>query len=181
MTSNLARLRETRNCPHCGKPVAAAGRFCPACGTVLQAPAASSPGACGRCGAPMPRGVDFCPGCGSTANAPAPEGSLLRSLENLGLGWLGARGVTFLTAMVVGLIVARALPYLYDPIFGRIVSWFVGTEVTTLRDNFNVVLMTALTFGSSFAVAFFSEITLRHVQRLYTYIQERYPRRAAGH
>jgi len=49
-------------CPDCGKPLAAAAKFCPECGAKIQKAAH-----CTECGAKLPPGAKFCGECGTKA------------------------------------------------------------------------------------------------------------------
>jgi hypothetical protein len=53
-------LRAT--CPSCGTPLATKVKFCPECGTKIQAE-----GKCGQCGAKLHPGAKFCAECGAKA------------------------------------------------------------------------------------------------------------------
>jgi hypothetical protein len=92
-------------------------------------------------------------------------GSLGKALDDLGVGHLKTQIVALLMAWVTGMIVARILPYVYDTIFGRITSMFIGTQITQARDNFNSWLMTLVTFGISFAVGFFAHLSVNYAIR----------------
>jgi len=58
-----------------------------------------------------------------------------------------------LGGIVVGLVVARALPFIYPIFSARLLDLIFGPGYSPLRDGFNTNLMTACTCLSSFAVA----------------------------
>ncbi|QDU41287.1 hypothetical protein Mal4_56530 [Maioricimonas rarisocia] len=131
-------------------------------------------GFCRQCGTPLPQEGRHCVQCGasnqpvaaaSTERAAAP-GSLNESLHSLGVGWLAGKVGIVIIATLAGLGVAHALPYVYDPIFGRLVSALVGTSATPLRDTVTELIMTGTTFLTGFLVAFFPDRILEHVRRI---------------
>lgn len=141
---------------------------------------------CSRCGASVSDEVRFCSSCGtprtsggvSTGSggqahpAQSPSfGSLGKALDDLGVGHLKTQIFALVLAWVTGMIVARILPYVYDSIFGRITSLFIGTEITAARDNFNTWLMTLVTLGASFVVGFFAHLSVNYAARAFTAVK----------
>jgi hypothetical protein len=151
---------------------------------------------CKNCGTPAPENGVFCCSCGAALRGgdqrhvssesprdmeePAPLRSLGRALENLGLGHLKTQVSAFMLAWIGGILVSWSLPYFYDAIFGRIVSFFVGTEITNTRDTFNVWLMTTVTFGTSFFVAYFGGLSLNYAIGVYNAARRRIASGSSG-
>jgi predicted PurR-regulated permease PerM len=55
--------------------------------------------------------------------------------------------------VIVGLVVARVLPFIYPIFSANVLDLIFGPGVSTLRDGFNSLFMTGCTCLSSFAVA----------------------------
>ena len=115
---------------------------------------------CIRCGSSLQADKRFCSKCGAPVlpvdDPPSSAGSLLAPLQG-GLQKLGIRVsiqqiVGLIAAIVVGLVLARILPYIYAPTVGYLLD-FLQLSVPT-RDTLNWFVMTALTFLTSFAVGF---------------------------
>lgn len=73
-------------------------------------------------------------------------------LQKLGIPVSIQQLVGVLVAFIVGLILARVLPYIYAPTVGHLLD-ALQLSVPT-RDTLNWFVMTALTFLTSFAVGF---------------------------
>jgi hypothetical protein len=166
-------------CPHCGRPLKPGKNFCTQCGTlsknlVAQNPAV--PGAapralppttsltlCRQCGKPLRPGKNFCATCGAalqpavTPNAAHPRKS---GLAALGLELARGQVVSTIAAAVAGLIIARVLPYVYF-VFDPALTAVFGAGPSYSRDSFNQLMMTSITFCSSFLVAFVAALWWR--------------------
>ena len=71
-------------CPACAAELAEAAKFCPQCGSAVQAPR------CASCGTPHPPGQKFCAECGTAlataaATPPAPDPGAVQSSPELRL------------------------------------------------------------------------------------------------
>lgn len=132
--------------------------------TIVAAPAAG-PAFCRRCGAPRRPGKSFCSRCGAAfgpapAQPPAakpvppaaPDNSLHGSLGRLGLRVTGGQLVSFVLAVIGGLIMARILPYVY-PVFDPLLTAAFGAGMSSARDGFNSLMMTLITFSTSVGLA----------------------------
>jgi len=75
------------------------------------------------------------------------------SLARLGIHFDLGQGIGCVGGVLVGLIVASALPYIYPIFSARILDIIFGPGPSTLRDGFNTNFMTACTCLSSFLVA----------------------------
>lgn len=75
------------------------------------------------------------------------------SVANVGLRLSSQQLVGFGVAVIAGVIMARILPYMY-PVLSPILDAVFGAKATTSRDNFNAFMMTALTFLTSFVIAY---------------------------
>jgi membrane protease subunit (stomatin/prohibitin family) len=64
LTTESWRAGVRATCPGCGIPLASNVKFCPECGTKIQAEAF-----CTECGEKLPPGVKFCPECGAKTGA----------------------------------------------------------------------------------------------------------------
>jgi ribosomal protein L40E len=67
--SSAQAMAGALKCASCGRPIAAAAKFCPYCGTAAEAPVAAvaiERRFCMSCGAENPPGSRFCKGCGQT-------------------------------------------------------------------------------------------------------------------
>ena len=89
----------------------------------------------------------------------------MKSLAKLGISITRAQLIGLLASVIAGLIVARAMPFIYPIIFSRALDFVFGPGPSTVRDNFNTHLMTACTFGSSFLIAFVVMILFRSKKR----------------
>lgn len=67
--------------------------------------------------------------------------------------------------VIVGMIVARLLPYIYPIFSARLLDLVFGPGFSPLRDGFNTNFMTACTCFSSFAVAALGSIVFRLTKR----------------
>jgi zinc-ribbon domain len=115
---------------------------------------------CTRCGSSLPANKQFCSKCGAPVlpveDPPSPTGSILAPLQSglqkLGIPVTVQQLVGLIVSIVVGLVLARILPYIYAPTVGYLLD-FLQLSVPT-RDTLNWFMMTALTFLTSFAVGF---------------------------
>ena len=144
-------------CSNCGRPNPADKKFCSNCGAPLAfaAPVATSL-------LPLPPAQ---PVPGPAPTPPSPSGSsILASLAALGIRVTRRQIVGIIAGALTGLIVAWLLPYLYAPIFGRVLDIVAGSNIA-LRDNFNKFVMTGTTclvsFGVSLVITIPSKLLLR--------------------
>lgn len=63
----------TRKCPKCGKDSPVSMKFCPDCGSKMDASAAPAGVPCPNCGKDVPSGMKFCPECGTKMNRTCPN------------------------------------------------------------------------------------------------------------
>ena len=131
-------------CTGCGSELAPSAKFCRRCGERAgllpsQAPAQPSSSA-----DPVPR-ADVA----ASVEAGAP--SIRGALASLGIEVSVSQLAVLALSTVAGMVTARSLPNLFphlDPLIR------VGAQLMGNRDKFNSSMMTALTFLTSFAVAF---------------------------
>jgi hypothetical protein len=128
-------------CPNCGTENARDARRCVRCGTAL--------------GQPTPA-----PARGPAA-APAAQGSVIASLGRLGIPVRAGQLIGIAAGVIMGLIVARALPYIYPIFTANLLDVVFGPGITEARDGFNSHLMTGCTCCSSFLVALVGAVVLR--------------------
>lgn len=130
-------------CPNCGVVNPSGSRFCNTCGTPL---AASPP--------PPPRPKPSPTPSPQRPSAPGKgQSPLIQSLGRLGLPVTRRQLIGLGIAILTGMIVARALPYIYPLLFARILDFVLGQGISATRDSFNSFFMTTITFCSSFLVA----------------------------
>jgi len=146
------------NCQQCGHSNPANAKFCLNCGTALQArpagPAAAPVAAVSSASA----GPAASPG--SPPAAPAPKSSsLLDSLRGLGLRPSCGQIAGFVGAVVLGMVLARALPFVF-PVFYPALNFVFRDVLGREPDAFNTAAMTWLTCLSSAGVAFASTFLL---------------------
>ena len=78
--------------------------------------------------------------------------SIQASLARLGIRLSRQQLVGLGLSLLAGLIVARILPIIYSPIIGPFLD--ARKLTTSTRDSLNSVIMTLLTFLTSFAISF---------------------------
>lgn len=129
---------------------------------------------CHNCGTPLAANKKFCTNCGTPVPAAIPpplsaeqqpesagqETSLQRSLAILGIPVSLNTLVGFFGALIVGLIVPRVLPFIFPLVYPILNTVFSGNP-----DPFNKLMMTGLTFLSSFVVSFAVSILPRMRKR----------------
>ena len=145
-------------CHQCGHSNPDNAKFCLNCGSALQArPAApaGSPVAAVSLASAGPEASS-----GSPSAAPAPKSSsLLDSLRGLGLRPTCGQIAGFVGAVVFGLVLARALPFVF-PVFYPALNFVFREVLGREPDAFNTAAMTWLTCLSSAGVAFASTFLL---------------------
>jgi hypothetical protein len=117
---------------------------------------------CSRCGHDNAAGKRFCVRCAATLAAqpaqpdpaPAVNPTLQASLERLGLRLSSRHLVGFAIAAVVGLMTPPVLLRVYPYVFYPLLQVVFDGNPSGASDSFNTFMMTALTFLSSFLVAF---------------------------
>jgi len=127
---------------------------------------------CRVCGHPNPEDAKFCLNCGTAliaAPRPAPEAtppatsrpgsSILDSLQALGFRPTCGQIAGFVGAVVFGLVLARALPFVF-PVFYPALNFVFRDVLGREPDAFNTAAMTWLTCLSSAGVAFASTFLL---------------------
>ena len=63
---NLQEVRNTMECPECGKEIPADSELCPKCGAILRGrPQHEIDGLCPNCSAPIDDGMLYCASCGA--------------------------------------------------------------------------------------------------------------------
>ena len=146
------------NCHQCGHSNPANAKFCSNCGTPLQARPAAPAGS--PVAAPSPAPATPGPSTGSPSAAPAPKSSsLLDSLRGLGLRPTCGQIAGFVGAVVFGMVLARALPFVF-PVFYPALNFVFRDVLGREPDAFNTAAMTWLTCLSSAGVAFASTFLL---------------------
>ena len=146
------------NCHQCGHSNPANAKFCLNCGTALQARPAAPAGSPVAAVSPASAGPEASPG--SPSAAPAPKSSsLLDSLRGLGLRPTCGQIAGFAGAVVFGIVLARALPFVF-PLFYPILNFVFRDVLGREPDAFNTAAMTWLTCLSSAGVAFASTFLL---------------------
>jgi hypothetical protein len=84
----------------------------------------------------------------------APErNSLLASLSRLGVPASVPQLLSMVAAFVVGVVIARALPFIYPILAAPILDAVFGPGISSARDGFNTNFMTACTCCSSTLIA----------------------------
>jgi len=156
------------NCQQCGHSNPANAKFCLNCGTALSAarrpapvaaPVSPTPAASPVAAAP-PASASPAASPGSPAAAPAPKSSsLLDSLRGLGLRPTCGQIVGFVGAVVFGIVLARALPFVF-PVFYPALNFVFRDVLGREPDAFNTAAMTWLTCLGSAGVAFASTFLL---------------------
>ena len=156
------------DCRVCGHPNPEDAKFCTNCGTALivtrrPAPAAalaSPTPAASQVAAAPPASASPAASPGSPSAAPAPKpSSLLDSLRGLGIRPTCGQIAGFVGAVVFGLVLARALPFVF-PAFYPILDFVFRDVLGREPDAFNTAAMTWLTCLSSAGVAFASTYLL---------------------
>ena len=115
---------------------------------------------CTRCGSSLQANKRFCSKCGAPVlpvdEPPSPASAMLApvqgGLQKLGIPVSIQQLVSVVVAFIVGLVLARVLPYIYAPTVGHLLD-ALQLSVST-RDTLNWFVMTALTFLTSFAIGF---------------------------
>ena len=130
-------------CANCGHSNPEASKFCRNCGTVLQDAAAPQ--------APSAAGLP------PSAVRRRPSPSLQDSLSQLGLRPTCGQLAGFAAAVVFGLILARALPFVF-PVFYPVLGFVFRDVLGTTPDAFNTAAITTLTCLGSFGAAFASTL-----------------------
>lgn len=102
----------------------------------------------------------------STPPAPSAQKSPLASLARLGIPVRAGQVIGIAAGVIVGLIVARLLPYIYPIFSARLLDAVFGPGFSPARDTFNANFMTACTCLSSFTVAMLASIVFRRTKRL---------------
>jgi len=87
------------------------------------------------------------------------------SLNRLGIPVTTGQWIGAVMSVLAGIIIARLLPYLYPIFFARILDFVFGPGMSTLRDGFNSLFMTACTMGTSFAVSLATFVLFRRKRR----------------
>ena len=145
-------------CQQCGHSNPDNAKFCLNCGPALQARPAAPAGSPVAAVSPASAGPAASPG--SPSAAPAPKSSsLLDSLRGLGLRPTCGQIAGFVGAVVFGLVLARALPFVF-PLFYPALNFVFRDVLGREPDAFNTAAMTWLTCLSSAGVAFASTFLL---------------------
>jgi len=160
------------NCHQCGHSNPANAKFCLNCGTALQAlrgpgpsqparvPSAQAQPPIGAAPAANPASAGPAASPDSPPAAPAPKSSsLLDSLRGLGLRPTCGQMAGFVGAVVFGIVLARALPFVF-PLFYPILNFVFRDVLGREPDAFNTAAMTWLTCLGSAGVAFASTFLL---------------------
>ncbi len=79
--------------------------------------------------------------------------SLAASLARLGIQFGKRQIIALVASTLAGLIVAYGMPYIYSPVVGSAMDQ-IGQCTGCWRDTINKYLMTVLTMGVSFLIAF---------------------------
>ena len=146
------------NCQQCGHSNPANAKFCLNCGTALQARPAPPAGSPVAAAPPASAGPSTSPGSPSAAPVPKPS-SLLDSLRGLGLRPTCGQIAGFVGAVVFGMALARALPFVF-PLFYPALNFVFRDVLGREPDAFNTAAMTWLTCLGSAGVAFASTFLL---------------------
>ena len=146
------------DCRVCGHPNPDNAKFCLNCGTALKARPAAPAGSPVAAPSPAPAAAAASPGSPSAAPAPKPS-SLLESLRGLGLRPTCGQIAGFVGAVVFGLVLARALPFVF-PLFYPALNFVFREVLGREPDAFNTAAMTWMTCLSSAGVAFASTFLL---------------------
>jgi len=153
------------DCPNCGYRNPPDQRFCVNCKLLLGQPASPTP--------PRPNQAQQLPAYPAHNSPPQQPSSVPQSpktqpgpLARLGLRFNLGQGIGCIGGVLVGLVVARALPYIYPIFSARLLDLIFGPGYSPLRDGFNSNLMTACTCLSSFLVALAVSLAFSRRKRL---------------
>lgn len=156
------------NCPNCSHPNPIGTRNCLRCGASLAHAAPLPPTRPGAAPSaqttPSPSAGQARPASPTPPVGPA-QTSPLASLARLGIPVSPGQVVGVIGGVILGMVVARVLPYVYPIFSARLLDLVFGPGYSEIRDGFNTNFMTACTCCSSFMVAALASMALRGRKR----------------